>query len=90
MCCGRNVGGLAEGVKPGVSLAAGAFCEFALAFVLNLAILYSMSEFLPLHSANRCSLLHAVTCNKQHYVVTLAEGKGPAIDIAPANFECVC
>ena len=47
MCCGRNVGGLAEGVKPGVSLAAGAFCEFALALVLNLAILYSMSEFLP-------------------------------------------
>ncbi|BDA44538.1 probable aquaporin SIP1-1 at C-terminar half [Coccomyxa sp. Obi] len=39
----RNVGELAEGVKPGVSLAAGAFCEFALAFVLNLAILYSMS-----------------------------------------------
>ncbi|EIE21310.1 aquaporin-like protein [Coccomyxa subellipsoidea C-169] len=39
----RNLGELAEGVKPGVSLAAGAFCEFALALVLNLAILYSMS-----------------------------------------------
>ena len=40
----RKLGELAEGVKPGVSLAAGAFCEFSLAVVLNLAILYSMSE----------------------------------------------
>ena len=35
----RKLGELAEGVKPGVSLAAGAFCEFSLAVVLNLAIL---------------------------------------------------
>ena len=37
-------------MKPGVSLAAGAFCEFSLALVLNLAILYSMSE--PLSSTH--------------------------------------
>ncbi len=49
--CGRDVGALAEGVKPGVSLAAGAFCEFSLAFVLNLAILYSMSKLPTSHSA---------------------------------------
>jgi hypothetical protein len=46
----RKLGELAEGVKPGVSLAAGAFCEFSLAVVLNLAILYSMSE--PLSSTH--------------------------------------
>lgn len=45
VCCSK-VGDLAEGVKPGVSLAAGASCEFALAFLLNVAILYSMSTLL--------------------------------------------
>ena len=54
--CDRNVGGLAEGVKPGVSLTAGAFCEFALALVLNLAILYSMSASLPCTSQIKQSL----------------------------------
>jgi hypothetical protein len=39
-----KVGGLAQGVKPGVTLAEGAACEAALAFFLNLAILYSMGE----------------------------------------------
>ena len=36
-------GALSQGVKPGVSLRAGVACEAALAFLLNLVILYSLS-----------------------------------------------
>ena len=35
---------LSSGVKPGVSLWAGSACEAILAFLLNMAILYSLSE----------------------------------------------
>ena len=42
-CC-RTLGPLAQGVKPGVSLAAGVACEFVLAFLLNLAIFASMGK----------------------------------------------
>ena len=41
---------LSSGVKPGVSLWAGSACEAILAFLLNMAILYSLSEC-------RCSCL---------------------------------
>ncbi len=40
-------GALAQGVKPGVSLQAGVACEAALAFLLNLVILYSLSGRFP-------------------------------------------
>ena len=46
----RNLGPLAQGVKPGVSLAAGVACEFTLAFLLNLVIFIAIGEQL---SANR-------------------------------------
>ncbi|CAL5228070.1 g11138 [Coccomyxa viridis] len=47
----RTLGPLAHGVKPGVSLAAGVACEFALAFLLNLAIFASMGTQLKLVGA---------------------------------------
>lgn len=45
-------GGLGGGLKPGISLAAGAFCEFALALVLHLTILWSLGVLLNTSQAS--------------------------------------